>query len=191
MTLQATVLGRKLRACDLDDLPHEWDTRYELVGGVLFVSRRPSVEHQETIANLVWALLAPVKALGGKVLPEPGVLWEEDGDDNVSPDVVVMLPDRLAIVQAKKIRGAPHLVVEVLSPGPEAARRDLEAKRGLYWRRGVDEYWIVDPEARTLRRMTRGAADWDEERLSEDAVVCTPLLPAWPGVAVAELLPPR
>lgn len=191
MTLQATVLDRKLRARDLDDLPHEWDTRYELVGGVLFVSRKPSVDHQETIANLMAALLAPVRALGGKVLPEPGVLWEDDGDDNVAPDVVVVLPDRLAIVQQKKIRGAPNLVVEVLSPGSEAARRDLEAKRELYWRRGAEEYWVVDPDARTLRRMTRGVSDWTEDLLSEGALVQTPLLPAWQGVAVGELLPSR
>src|SRR2546426_2618519 len=85
MTARATVLDRRLRACDLDGLPHEWDTRYELVGGVLFKSRRPSSRHQETIARVVVALYPPVSALGGKVLPEPGVLWEEEGEDNVGP----------------------------------------------------------------------------------------------------------
>jgi len=190
MTRKATVLDRKLCARDLDDLPHEWDTRYELVGGVLFVSRRPSTEHQETITHVVVALHPPVNTLGGKVLPEAGVLWEEDGGDNVAPDVVVVLPDRLAIVQ-QKLRGAPNLVVEVLSPGPEAERRDLYAKRDLYFRRGVAEYWVMDLGARTLRRMTRGSSDWVEETLPESAVVRTPLLPAWRGVEVADLLPPR
>lgn len=60
MTLKATVLDRKLRALDLDDLPHEWNTRYELVGGVLLVSRRPSTEHQETITRVVVTLYPPV-----------------------------------------------------------------------------------------------------------------------------------
>src|SRR5262249_8519504 len=127
MPHRATVLDRRLRACDLDDLPHEWDTRYELVGGVLFISRRPSNQHQEAITPLVVALSPRVSAGGGKALPEPGLLWEEEGEDNVAPDVVVILPDRLEMVQTKLV-GTPNLVVEVLSPGYEAHRRDLDAK---------------------------------------------------------------
>ena len=45
-------------------------------------------------------------------------------------------------------KAAPDLVLEILSPGTR--RRDLEIKRALYARFGVQEYWIVDPDARTL-----------------------------------------
>jgi len=189
MAQRATVLDRRLRACDLDDLPHEWDTRYELVGGVLFISRRPSNQHQEAITRIVVALYPPVSAAGGKVLPEVGLLWEEEGEDNVAPDVVVILPDRLGIVQ-KKLVGSPNLVVEVLSSGHEARRRDLEAKRELYFRRGVLEYWVLDLDRRVLIRMTRGESDWLTEELAADDAVHTPLVPAWQGVAVVDLLPP-
>jgi Uma2 family endonuclease len=190
MARDATRLDRRLRACDLDDLPHAWDTRYELIGGVLFMSTRPSMEHQRTIARVIVALHPPVTAAGGIVVPEPGLVWDDEGDDNVSPDVAVVLADRLAIV-ATRLRGAPNLVVEVLSPAPETRRRDLEAKRALYFRRGASEYWIIDPDARMLLRLTRGDADWIEERVGEDGVVRTPLLPDWAGVSVADLLAPR
>ena len=43
-----------------------------------------------------------------------------------------------------KLRGAPELVVEVLSPGAANARRDRQNKLKLYAEWGVDEYWIVD-----------------------------------------------
>jgi len=188
MPERATVLDRRLRACDLDELPHEWDTRYELVGGVLFISRRPSNQHQEAIARVVVALYPPAHNVGGKVLPEPGLLWEEEGEDNVAPDVVLILPDRLSIVQ-KKLTGTPNLVVEVLSSGSEARRRDLEDKRNLYFRRGVAEYWALDLDRRVLTRMTRGESDWLMEELSADATVRTPLLPDWQGVVVGDLLP--
>jgi len=184
----ATVLDRRLRACDLDDLPHEWDSRYELVGGVLFMSRRPSNQHQEAITRLVVALYPPVTAMGGKVLPEPGLLWEEDGEDNVAPDVAVILPGRLEIVQAK-LRGTPNLLIEVLGSGSEGRRRDLEAKRDLYFRRGAEEYWVLDTDRRVLIRMTRGPVDWVADELTCTDVVRTPLLPAWPGVTVNEVLP--
>jgi Uma2 family endonuclease len=100
----------------------------------------------------------------------------------------VILPDRLGIVQ-KKVVGTPNLVVEVLSSGHEARRRDLEAKRELYFRRGVLEYWALDLDGRVLMRMTRGESDWVTEQLAADATVRTPLLLAWRGVAVSDLLP--
>src|SRR2546426_4290352 len=111
---QPTPLDRRLHACDLDALPHEWDTRYELVGGVLFMSRRPSTAHQEAITRLIVALHPPINAVGGRVLPESGVIWEEDGEDSVVPDVVVVLADRRGIIGAR-IHGAPNLIIEVLS----------------------------------------------------------------------------
>lgn len=180
-----TRLHRRLRARDLDDLPHEWDTLYELIGGVLYWSRRPSRRHQRIIATIVMEIGPAVRAAGGDVLPEPGVVWEEDGDDNVSPDVAVVLS---AQPQGAKLGVCPEIVIEVLSPGDENRERDLGAKRELYWRRGAKEYWVLDPEARCLIRMVRGAAGWIEERLLESERVSTPLLPGWPGVGVAVLL---
>ena len=56
------------------------------------------------------------------------------------------------IVESDNIRGAPDLVVEIISPSnPE---RDVVRKRDIYARNGVGEYWIVDPEARSIRVMT-------------------------------------
>lgn len=48
------------------------------------------------------------------------------------------------------MRGAPDLVVEVLSPA--TARRDEGVKRDLYQRAGVAEYWLVHPGDRTVLR---------------------------------------
>src|SRR5687767_5509797 len=71
-----TRLDRHLTAADLDGLPHEWDTRYELIGGVLHMSTKPSQRHQRIIATFVMELGPVVRARGGDVVPEPGVVWE-------------------------------------------------------------------------------------------------------------------
>ena len=42
------------------------------------------------------------------------------------------------------LKGAPELVIEVLSAGGENERRDKEVKLKLYASRGVQEYWIID-----------------------------------------------
>ena len=51
--------------------------------------------------------------------------------------------ERRGIIGEKQVTGAPDLVVEILSPSTE--HRDRGIKLDLYARRGVREYWIVDP----------------------------------------------
>ena len=79
-------------------------------------------------------------------------------DSVVQPDLLLIRKDRLSILAPEGVRGAPDLVVEVLSPGSTAAR-DRGSKRHLYGRYGVQEYWLVDPDARTApRRSPSGGA---------------------------------
>ena len=142
---------RRYTSADLERLPDVEGTRYEIVDGELFVSKQPRWEHQyactEAITQLqTWSHRTEL----GLALVAPGVIFAED--DDVAPDVVWISHERLAALEdaAGHLQGAPELVVEVLSPGASNVRRDREAKLGLYSRRGVDEYWIVDWRARTV-----------------------------------------
>lgn len=118
-----------------------------------------------------------------------GVVWDEDGEDNVSPDVAILFGN--VPPPAEKLRICPQIVIEVLSPGDENRRRDLETKRDLDWRRGAVEYWILDPEARRAQRLTRGESVWTERALEANDVIRTPVLPRWAGVALRDLLEDR
>ena len=128
------------------------------------MSRRPSYDHQHLIARLMITIGPAVLEARGDVAPEPGIVWDEEGDDNVSPDLAILLhvprPPR-----GEKLRLCPDIVIEVLSGGAESRRRDLDAKRDLYWRRNAQEYWILDPEQREILRLTRGTGAWVEARL--------------------------
>ena len=66
----------------------------------------------------------------------------------VQPDIVVMLPGWSGSLPLRGVEGPPDLLVEVLSPSNRD--HDLRLKRALYGRAGVREYWLVDPEARTI-----------------------------------------
>jgi len=186
MDAAVTRLDRRLRARDLDHLPHEWDTRYELIAGVLHMSRRPSFEHQAFLARLMIRIGPAVLDAAGHVVQEPGLVWDDEGDDNVSPDLAILLrvprPPR-----GEKLRRCPEIVVEVMSGGDADRQRDLVEKRDLYLRRGALEYWIADLSARGLLRLVRVNDAWREERLGPSDRLSTPLLARWTGVILSDL----
>ena len=64
----------------------------------------------------------------------------------VEPDITFVSASRMDIVESDNIRGAPDLVVEIISPSN--SERDVVRKRDIYARHGVGEYWIADPDAR-------------------------------------------
>ena len=68
--------------------------------------------------------------------------------DLVLPDLTFVAADRLGIIHPARIEGAPDLVLEILSPSTR--RVDLVRKAALYATAGVREYWLVDPEARSI-----------------------------------------
>ena len=122
--------------------------RYEIVNGVLVIAPAPSPEHQAIVGMIFHYLLVQVKFAGlGRVFPAP--INVDLGPKNVfQPDVVVVLNARLDRVAAKKIIGAPDLVVEVASYS--TAAMDRIAKYPVYAHAGVTEYWIVKPERKTV-----------------------------------------
>lgn len=90
-----------------------------------------------------------------KVYPAPfGVrLFERPGDTPEDVDTMVK-PDLSVVCDRSKVdergcKGAPDLVIEILSPS--TMRHDRLVKLGLYQRAGVREYWIVDPANRTVQ----------------------------------------
>jgi Uma2 family endonuclease len=144
-----TNIAPLLTTDDLIALPDDGKT-YELIEGELIVSSAPTLTHQFVIGNLflcVSEYLAnnPV----GRVVMTPGVIF--DRHNSVIPDLVFLTNEQLGQVGAEShIKLAPALAVEVVSPGRENARRDRVKKLRVYGKFGVGEYWVADPEARTL-----------------------------------------
>src|SRR5918912_841510 len=145
----STKVEPLLTIADLDALPDDGN-RYELFEGEVFVSRAPGLSHQIILANLLTLLRAYLETNPiGQAIPTPGVIFSES--DGAIPDLVFISNESMReLVYEERINGAPELVVEILSPGKENARRDRVVKRQVYGKYGVQEYWLVDPEARAL-----------------------------------------
>ncbi len=163
----------------LEALPDD-NNRYELIAGELFVSCAPGLPHQLVLQRLQVALANSLEANPiGIVAPGAGAVFSDY--DSVIPDLVFVRNEIWnKIVANDRFVAAPNLVIEVLSPGNQNRYRDLEAKRGLYARFGVEEYWIVDRENRSVMIFLL------HEQILEESVVLhesdnltSPLLPGF------------
>ena len=149
MATTAPVGTRRLTYDDLDAIPQERPgDRHELIDGVLYVSPSPVPYHQLVTVKFM-ATALPLMRAGdlGRILTAP-VDIHFTPTDILNPDIMFIRSDRLHIVGAKTVDGAPDLVVEILSPSTR--RRDLGVKLARYERFGVPEYWVFDPQARTV-----------------------------------------
>lgn len=142
----ASKMEPLLTVADLDAFPEDDGNRYELIGGELFVSRAPGIPHQRVLLNLEICLSDYLKTHPiGILVPGAGAIFSDY--DAVIPDLAFVRHQRWnQVVTGEKFTGAVDLVVEILTPGAANRRRDLEAKRRLYGKYGVEEYWIVDSE---------------------------------------------
>ncbi len=164
---------------DVEALPeNEW-IRYEIIDGELLVTRSPHHRHQHLV-GCVFAALHQWSLESGLGEPSimPGLIFSDS--DNVAPDVVWVSYNRLEQIQdeAGHFRGAPELVVEVLSPGQANENRDRIAKLKLYSVQGVQEYWIIDPISQRVEVYRRDNAQLVliKTLLVEDDLI-SPLLP--------------
>ena len=129
--------------------------RIEIINGEAVMMSPPTRIHQEISGELFRQLANFLEGKKCKVYPAPFAvrLFEKDGDTPEDVDTMVE-PDISVVCDHDKLdkhgcKGAPNLVVEVLSPSTQ--RHDRLVKLDLYQRAGVREYWIVDPDSSTVQ----------------------------------------
>jgi len=183
----ATHIEPLLTVADLDIMPDDGN-RYEIIEGELFVSRSPSLTHQSVSGNFFHSIKTylignPV----GEIWATPGVIFSESS--GVIPDLVFVSHERRnEIASGDRITGAPDLVIEIVSPGTETDRRDRLAKRQLYGKHGVKEYWIVDFEKRIIELYhLRGQTLELKSILSDKDDVTSSVLPGYQSKVAALL----
>lgn len=168
-----------LTVADLDACPDDGN-RYELIEGELFVSRAPAIPHQFAVQNLQveFSLYLRENPIG-KVVPGAGAVFSKY--DAVIPDLCFVRNERWAeVVSEVRFTAAPDIVIEVLSPGAENRRRDFSAKRQLYAKYRVAEYWVVDAENRSVEIYRLSGQTLESvATLTDDDEITSSLLPGF------------
>ncbi len=117
----------------------EREGRWELIDGVFYaMAPVPHPRHQRLVLRLATELEEHLDCDDCEVYVSP-IDWRIDDHTVVQPDVAIFCepPERPYFSRT------PPLIVEVLSPA--TAYKDLEIKRKLYERCGVQFYVIVEP----------------------------------------------
>lgn len=142
------------------------DDRRELVGGQLLEIDVPTHLHEHIVTMVAYFLTAWRRAgAGGNVLSS-GYKIRISDEQAFMPDVQYFKPGRVIPEQALS-EGGPDLAVEVISPS--SARFDSVEKLAGYASIGTAEYWLIDPEKRTLQRyLLQGRELMLAERLEGD-----------------------
>jgi Uma2 family endonuclease len=127
---------------DYDQLPE--GAPYQLINGELTMNPAPNFFHQQLVTRVAHTFSAFVEGKElGEVVVSPIDVYLTD-TEVYQPDVVFIAQGRMDIVVEGRIKGAPDIVVEVLSPS--TAYYDLSHKKNVYESSGVKEYWILYPE---------------------------------------------
>jgi Uma2 family endonuclease len=148
------LVERYWTAEDVRALPED-GKRYECIDGVLLVTPSPSFNHGYAVEFLRERLGDFVRRSSlGQLLYAPTDV-EIVAGSMVQPDLFVARSVTGARIRSARDIAEVVLAVEVLSPS--TASRDRGVKRRFYQRAGVEEYWIVDLEARRVERWTPSA----------------------------------
>ena len=152
--------------------------RHEIIDGEHYVTPSPNTKHQSVSMNLTRVFLRCLEDQPrGRLFAAPFDVVLSSVDV-VEPDLLYLSDERAGLLTELHVRGAPDLVVEILSPSTR--RTDEIIKRKLYERFGVLEYWVVDPElegVKIYRRVDAAFVRVSELSVEHQDVLTTSLLP--------------
>jgi Uma2 family endonuclease len=127
----------------------------ELVYGAMRVADAPTPHHQAAVLDFAVALDAHVRAQGiGEIWLAPlDVILDAERALVVQPDLLFISNERERII-TDRVRGAPDMVLEVLSPFARVG--DLQQRLGWFAYYGVRECWVLHLYQRRLEIVSCG-----------------------------------
>ena len=159
--------------CNLPD-----DERYEVIDGELIMVAAPRRVHQASSRNISTLLDIHVKAnrLGEMYYAPTDVILSDI--NVVQPDILFVSSARSHILADEGIRGAPDLVIEILSPS--TVQLDKVRKRELYARFRVPEYWQADVDELFVEVLPLAGDDYETAGIyGLGKTLISPLLPGF------------
>lgn len=161
------------RPATLEDLaatPDDGRT-YEIIDGEIVVSAAPTFRHQLVSQLMNRSFLNWIgEHEVGLVLTAPVDVVLNTGQ-TFQPDLLFIADANSGEVIDGRFHGAPDLVVEIVSPTSRS--RDSFVKPMRYARFGVREFWLIDPDLRTVSAYDLADGLYHERTADEEGALAS------------------
>ncbi len=159
--------------------------RAELIDGDMYMMSPPNRMHQKLVGELYFQIRSYIASNHGdcEVYPAPFAVFLNADDRNyVEPDLSIICDKNK--LDNRGCNGAPDWVIEIVSPSSQSM--DYLTKLMKYQDANVREYWIVNPESKTVLTYF-----WDNEKTSRqfsfDEDIPVRIYDGW-SINIADLL---
>ncbi|MEO6168263.1 MAG: Uma2 family endonuclease [Chitinophagales bacterium] len=120
---------------------------FEIIHGIKYMAPSPFKIHQQVSRDLSYLLITYTRKYDlGEILQAPLDVVLAD-DTVVQPDLIYISKDN-KLIQGDTIKGTPDALMEIISAG--SVKKDREIKMKLYCEAGVPEYWLIEPDHRSV-----------------------------------------
>ena len=160
------------------------DQRWEIIDGIAYAMASLSTIHQRLISRVHGQLFNFLKGKPCEVFTAPfGVrLNAEKNNTVVEPDIVVICDKNK--IDEKGCKGAPDFIIEILSPS--TASYDMVLKFNKYHEAGVREYWMIDPNNKTVSANTLSGDNYIHKSYGMAGIAPVSVLPGC-GINLSEV----
>ena len=144
----------------------------ELIDGELHLMSRPAPAHAKAYSKLGgllntsfdWGINGPG---GWRIIDEPELHLEIESRVLVPDMAGWKLETMPKLPKTKYFAVMPDWVCEILSPS--TSKMDVEVKMPLYAQAGIGHFWLVDPNAKTLKAFELQGSKWAQIADLKDA----------------------
>ena len=143
--------------------------RAELIDGRIYNMAPPNTRHQQLVGQFTITIGNYIRSRHGEcqVFPAPFAVFLNNDDRNyVEPDISVICDKNK--LDERGCNGAPDWIIEVTSPSNP--QTDYGIKLFKYRAAGVREYWIVNPQKRSVTVFDLEKDEKSNQYIFEDCI---------------------
>ena len=155
------------------EMDKENEHRLEYFDGEVVYLESPSVKHQQVLLNIAAEFRNYFRGKSCEIFISPLDVWlkneEKTAKVKVQPDLIV-ITDKSGLKE-NAYEGVPALVIEIISTSNQT--HDSIRKYSIYMEFGINEYWMVNPELKTVEVYTLEKGEYKQAAIykSDDCAV--------------------
>lgn len=139
-------------------------TLCELINDKIVMRPSPFDVHQKILVEISVeiSLFLRKNAIGNIIVGLYDVHFSKQ--NILQPDIIFIKNENLHKIKENGLHGAPDIVIEVLSPS--TSHFDFDDKKSIYERFGVQEYFIVEPNSKSVISFNLVDGEYEEQESS-------------------------